>query len=39
MLNFAKSIAERRGIELSPAVAGDFDACRTFLDLYAKTPS
>ena len=39
MLHFAKSIAQRRGIELSPAVAGDFDACRTFLDLYAKTPS
>ncbi len=39
MLAFARTLAERRGIELSPAVAGDFDACRTFLDLYAKTPS
>ena len=38
MLAFARTLAERRGIELSPAVAGDFDACRTFLDLYAKTP-
>ena len=25
---FARILAERRGIELSPAVAGDFDACR-----------
>jgi DNA topoisomerase-3 len=39
MLAFARALAERRGIELSPAVIGDFDACRTFLDLYAKTPS
>jgi DNA topoisomerase-3 len=39
MLAFARTLAERRGIELSPAVIGDFDACRTFLDLYAKSPS
>lgn len=32
MLNFAKQVAERTGIELPAAAETDFDACKSFLD-------
>ncbi|WP_207459905.1 DNA topoisomerase [Azospirillum sp. SYSU D00513] len=36
MVSFARSLAERKGIELPPAVAQDFDSCRQFLDQHAR---
>jgi DNA topoisomerase-3 len=32
MARYARSLAEQKGIECSPAVLADFAACRTFLD-------
>jgi DNA topoisomerase-3 len=32
MARYARSLAEQKGIECSPAVLADFPACRTFLD-------
>ncbi|WP_448203305.1 DNA topoisomerase [Azospirillum sp. sgz302134] len=36
MVAFARSLAERKGVELPEAVVQDFDSCRQFLDQHAR---
>lgn len=36
MVAFARSLAERKGIELPPPCTQDFDQCRRFLDQHAR---
>lgn len=36
MVAFARSLAERKGIELPPPCVQDFDQCRRFLDQHAR---
>lgn len=36
MVAFARSLAERKGVDLPETVLNDFDSCRTFLDQHAR---
>ena len=36
MVAFARSLADRKGVELPDAVTQDFDSCRQFLDQHAR---
>ncbi|MBK4720209.1 DNA topoisomerase III [Azospirillum sp. YIM DDC1] len=36
MVAFARSLADRKGVELSDTVLQDFDSCRQFLDQHAR---
>ncbi|MDQ2106350.1 DNA topoisomerase III, partial [Azospirillum sp. C340-1] len=36
MVAFARSLADRKGVELPDAVLQDFDSCRQFLDRHAR---
>ncbi|WP_174437011.1 hypothetical protein [Azospirillum brasilense] len=36
MVAFARSLADRKGVELPNTVLQDFDSCRQFLDQHAR---